>query len=218
VKTEIRIVIADDHPIFRHGLRQVIEKSGGLKVVAEAEDGVAALAHIQEFKPEIAILDIDMPKEDGFAVVRKIRELRLPTTAIFLTMYKDELHFNEAMDLGVKGYLLKDNAAADLVNCVNAAAAGQSYISPALSAYLLNRGKRARTLVEQRPGLNDLTATERRILALLGDYKTSKEIANELCVSVRTVENHRANICTKLELHGTHALVKFAIQHKSDLS
>jgi DNA-binding NarL/FixJ family response regulator len=217
MKTEIRIVIADDHPIFRQGLRQVIEQSPHLKVVAETGDGATALEQIQEARPDIAILDIDMPNEDGFAVARKIREHRLPVAVIFLTMHKDELHFNEALDIGVKGYLLKDNAAADLVNCINQVAAGQDYISPVLSGHLLNRARRATAFAKQQPGLGDVTATERRILALLAEHKTSKEIAHELCVSVRTVENHRANICTKLDLHGTHALVKFAIQHKSEL-
>jgi DNA-binding NarL/FixJ family response regulator len=217
MKTEIRIVIADDHPIFREGLRKVIEKDSSLKVVGEAEDGVAALERIQECGPEIAILDIDMPHQDGFAVARSIREQRQPVSVIFLTMHKDEMHFNEALDLGVRGYLIKDNAAADVVNCIRAVAAGQNYISPALSTFLLNRGRRATTFGKQQPGLSELTATESRILVLLAEYKTSKEIAAELCVSVRTIENHRANICTKLELHGTHALVKFAIQHKSEL-
>jgi DNA-binding NarL/FixJ family response regulator len=217
MKTEIRIVIADDHPIFREGLRKVIEKDSFLKVVAEAEDGVAALERIKECGPEVAILDIDMPNQDGFAVARSIREHQSPVSVIFLTMHKDEMHFNEALDLGVRGYLIKDNAAADVVNCIRAVAAGENYISPALSTYLLNRSMRARTLSRQQPGLRDLTATEQRILTLLAEYKTSKEIAAELCVSVRTIENHRANICTKLELHGTHALVKFAIRHKSEL-
>jgi DNA-binding NarL/FixJ family response regulator len=218
MRTEIRIVIADDHPIFRHGLRQVIEQSPHLKVVAEAEDGITALERIRDAKPDIAILDIDMPGEDGFAVARKIREHRLSVTVIFLTMHKDELHFNDALDLGVKGYLIKDNAAADLVNCINQVAAGQDYISPVLSGHLLNRARKATAFAKQQPGLADLTATERRILGLLAEHKTSKEIAAELCVSVRTIENHRANVCIKLDLHGTHALVKFAIQHKSELS
>lgn len=218
MRTEIRLVIADDHPIFRQGLRQVIEKAPHLKVVAEAEDGLAALERIQEHRPDIVILDIDMPHQDGFAVARRVREQRLPVSVIFLTMHKDELHFNEALDLGVKGYLIKDNAAADVVNCIHAVAAGQDYLSPALSTYLLKRSRRAAALAAEQPGLRDLTATERRILALLAEYKTSKEIAGELCVSVRTVENHRAHICMKLDLRGTHALVKFAIQHKSELS
>jgi DNA-binding NarL/FixJ family response regulator len=217
MKTEIRVLIADDHPIFRHGLKQVIEEAPHLKVVAEASDGIAAFEQIQQTRPDVAILDIDMPGEDGFAVARKIREHRLPAIVIFLTMHKDELHFNEALDLGVRGYIVKDNAAADVVNCINAVAAGQDYISPSLSTHLLNRTRRATALAKHQPGLADLTAAERRILALLAEYKTSREIASELCVSVRTVENHRANICAKLELHGSHALVKFAIQHKSEL-
>jgi DNA-binding NarL/FixJ family response regulator len=217
MKSDIRIVIADDHPIFRQGLRQVIETSPHLIVVAEAGDGVTALERIEACRPDVAVLDIDMPREDGFAVARRLRELRLPVTVIFLTMHKDELHFSAALDLGAKGYLVKDNAAADVVNCINAAAAGETYISPALSAHLLTRSQRAAALVQQQPGLRDLTAAEHRILLLLAEYQTSKEIAAGLCLSVRTVENHRANICTKLHLHGTHALVKFAIAHKSEL-
>ncbi|HEU4387002.1 MAG TPA: response regulator transcription factor [Blastocatellia bacterium] len=208
-------MIADDHPIFRQGLRQVIEAKPNLTVVAEAEDGVVAFERIRELRPDVAVLDIDMPRQDGFAVARGIREQRLPVAVIFLTMHKDELHLNEALDLNAKGYLIKDNAAADLVNCIHAVAAGQNYVSPELSTYLLNRGRRAAMLAGQQPGLQSLTPTEQRILALLADYKTNKEIANVLCVSVRTIENHRANICAKLDLHGTHALVKFAIQHKS---
>jgi DNA-binding NarL/FixJ family response regulator len=218
MKTEIRVLIADDHPIFRSGLRHVIEHAAHLNVVAEAPDGMSAFDLIQSTRPDVAILDIDMPGEDGFAVARKIREHRLPVAVIFLTMHKDELHFNEALDLGIRGYLIKDNAAADVVNCINAIVAGQDYISSALSTHLLSRSRRAGAFAQKLPGVADLTATERRILALLAEYKTSKEIASEMCVSVRTVENHRANICAKLELHGTHALVKFASQHKSELS
>jgi DNA-binding NarL/FixJ family response regulator len=218
MKAETRVLIADDHPIFRHGLRQVIEQARNLEVVAEAEDGVTAFERIQDSRPDVAVLDIDMPGEDGFSVARRVREQRLPVLVIFLTMHKDELHFNEAMDLGVRGYLIKDNAAADVVNCINAIAAGRDYVSPSLSTHLLNRARRAATFADQKPRVADLTATERRILALLAEYKTNKEIANELCVSVRTVENHRANMCNKLDLHGTHALVKFAIRHRSELS
>jgi len=214
---DLRILIADDHPIFRQGLRQVIEQARHLKVVAEAADGVTAFARIQDTRPDIAVLDIDMPNEDGFAVVRRVRDNRLPVAVILLTMHNDELHFNEALDLGVKGYLIKDHAAADVITCINAIAGGQDYISPALSTHLLNRARRARAFARQEPALAHLTAAERRILGLLAEYKTSKEIAGLLCVSVRTIENHRASMCAKLDLHGPHALVRFAIQHKSDV-
>jgi len=218
MKNEIRILIADDHPIFRQGLRQVIEKDSRLKIIAEADDGDTALEQIRQHRPDIALLDIDMPSRDGFAVLRSMREQRLEVEVIFLTMHKDEMHFNEALNIGAKGYVLKDSAAADVVNCIKAVAAGQNYISPALSTHLLNRSRRASELVEQQSGLSDLTGAERRVLALLADLKTNKEIASQLGVSVRTIENHRANICVKLDLRGAHALVKFAVQHKSELA
>jgi len=215
---EIHIVLADDHPIFRQGLRQVIEKDRQLKVLAEAEDGEAALDLIRRHRPQIAVLDLDMPRLDGFAVARRMREERLPAGIIILTMHQDEMHFNEALNLGAKGYLVKDSAAADVVNCIKSVAAGHSYISPTLSGLLLNRGRRAAAPPPQPTGFDSLTSAERRVLSLLAEYKTSKEIAAELGVSARTVENHRANICVKLDLRGSHALVKFAIGHKSELT
>jgi DNA-binding NarL/FixJ family response regulator len=217
MKNEIRILIADDHPIFRRGLRDVIEKAPNLTVVAEAEDGISALERIRESRPDIAVLDIDMPEMDGFAVARSVRDDQLSAAIIFLTMYKDEMHFNYALDLGVKGYVIKDNAAADVVACINAVAAGQNYISPVLSTHLVTRRGRASHPPPREPGLEDLTPTEQRILSMLADHKTNKEIAAQMFISVRTVENHRANICSKLDLHGPHALVKFAIEHKSEL-
>lgn len=218
MKNEVRILIADDHPIFRQGLRQVIEREARFVIVAEAEDGETALELIEERQPQIVVLDIDMPGADGFKVISLIKDRHLPVEVIFLTMHKDDTHFNEAMDLGAKGFVIKDTAADDLVNCIKAVAAGQNYISPALSSHFLNRQVRARAFEGAQPTLTELTATERHVLLLLAEYKTSKEIAGDLGVSPRTVENHRANICAKLDLQGTHALVKFATQHKSELS
>lgn len=217
MQEKLQVLIADDHPIFRQGLKQVIERDPSLLVVAEAENGDMALASIKEFAPQIVVLDIDMPEKDGFEVAREIKSKRIPVEIVFLTMHKDETHFNEAINLGVKGFVIKDSAAADLVNCIKAVAAGQSYISPILSSYLLTRRRRTDDFENSTASLADLTPTERQVLLLLADYKTSKEIAAELGVSPRTIENHRANICTKMELQGTHALVKFAVKHKSEL-
>ncbi len=218
MSAEIRLVIADDHPLLRNGLRQVIESDSRLKVLAEAGDGEAALERIEALKPDVAVLDIEMPHLTGFDLLRAIREKKLPVEVIFLTMYKDEDMFNEALDLGAKGYVLKDSAITDIAGCIHAVAAGRHYISPAISSFLVNRNTRSAELVKQKPSLNDLTPTERRILKLIAEKKTSKEIAAELFISHRTVENHRANICQKLELRGSHSLIKFAFDHKSQLS
>lgn len=216
--TELSIIIADDHPIFRNGLRTVIEATPNLSVVAEAEDGRAALESIKSFKPDVAVLDLDMPNMDGLEVMREIRSLDLPTQVIILTMHKADTLFNTALDLGVKGYVLKDSALIEIISAIRAVSTGQSFISSQMSDQLLKRTRRASELAARKPGLSDLTQTETRILRLIADDKTSREIADALFISVRTVEHHRANICTKLDLHGSNVLLKFAVAHKSELS
>ena len=218
MKNEIRVVIADDHPIFRRGLRTVIESDSQLKIAGEAEDGEAVLAMVETLRPEIVVLDVAMPNKDGFEVMRAIQEKRLPVAVIFLTMHKDERFFNAALDRGAQGYVLKDSAVNDIVAAIKAVAAGQNFISSALSTFLINRRASAAALVNRKPGLQSLTPTERRVLQLIAAKKTSREIAQELHISIRTVENHRANICDKLELRGAHALLNFALEHKSELS
>jgi DNA-binding NarL/FixJ family response regulator len=217
-KNETRILIADDHPIFRKGLRQVIEIEANLQVIAEADDGIAALAQIRQFQPDIAVLDINMPNMSGFDLAQMVYEQSIEVAIIFLTMHKGEDLFNAAMDIGVQGYVLKDSAVTDIVASIKAVASGQPYISPQVSGFLLNRSTRVAALQQTTASLDDLTPTERRVFKMLAEYKTSKQIADELCISPRTVNNHRANICAKLNLHGSHALMKFAIEHKSEIS
>ena len=214
---ETKIIVADDHPIFRQGLIQVIEKEFGFRVVADADNGKDALELIKNHLPDVAVLDLDMPEIDGFGIASEIQKLNLPVKIVILTMHKDELHFNQAIDLGVSGYVIKDGAAHEVINCIKTVKSGQAYFSPILSTFLLNRGRRAANAQTQF-GLGDLTPTERRVLLLLSELKTSKAIAAELSVSPRTVDNHRANICSKLDLQGSHALTKFALQHKGELS
>lgn len=213
----VKILIADDHPIFRKGLRQVIEAEPGLKIVAEADDGFAALEQIRELHPDVAVLDVHMPKMSGFDLVRTIKEESIRLEVVFLTMHKAEDIFSAAMDLGVRGYVLKESAITDLVGSIKAAAQGQTYISPLLSGFLVNRGVRAGAQEEASAKFGSLTPTELRVLKMLADYKTSKQIADELFIHPRTVDNHRANISTKLGLHGHHALMKFAVEHKSEI-
>ena len=214
---QITLIIADDHPIVRQGLRQAIEADAALKVLTEASDGRAALEAIEKYQPQVVVLDIDMPLMDGFAVARAVREKKLNVEMVFLTIQRDEDMVNEAVNLGVKGYVLKDSALTDIVSCIKSVAAGQHYASSALTSYLVKRSSRAAALTEEKTGIKDLTPTERRVLKLIAEYKTSKEIADELFISYRTVETHRANICQKLDLRGSHVLIKFALAHKSEL-
>jgi DNA-binding NarL/FixJ family response regulator len=211
---EIRLIIADDHPIFRQGLRQVIEREPNLKVIAEAGDGQTALERIAALRPEIAILDVDMPQMDGFSVARALQKHQLAVEIIFLTVHSEEEFFNEALALGAKGYVLKDSAVTDIVGSIRAVMSGQHYTSPALTSYLIGRRQPAAATAKSRISLNLLTPTERHILQLIAEYKTSKEIADLLHISLHTVQTHRKNICAKLELQGSHALMKFALEHK----
>jgi DNA-binding NarL/FixJ family response regulator len=218
MSAKIRVLIADDHPIFRKGLRQVIESDPLLSVVAEAEDGAGALDQISLTNPDVAVLDINMPGVGGFDVVRALRERRVQVAVIILTMHNDEAVFNAAMNLGVRGYVLKDSAITEIVGGIKSVASGHHYITPQLSGYLIERNRLGTEHAAGALGLDRLTPTERRVLRLLADYKTSKEIAAELFIHPRTVDNHRTNICQKLNLHGSHTLLKFALEHKSQLS
>ena len=214
---EITIIIADDHPIVRQGLRQAIETEADLIIVAEAEDGKKALESIAKFQPNIAILDVDMPELDGFAVARAIRKKYLQTEIIFLTIHNDEIMFNEAIDIGAKGYVLKHSALEDIIDCIKIVAKNQFCVSPSLTTFLINRQRRSLNLTEEKPTIKNLTRTEKRILKLIAEEKSTKEIADELFISPTTVEKHRANISRKLDLKGSYALLKFALTHKSEL-
>ncbi len=211
------IVIADDHPIFRRGLRDVVSEEASVRLLGEAADGAEALRLIGALRPEVAVLDHDMPKLNGLQIAQAVRREGGTVGLVMLTMFKEERLFNEAMDAGFLGYVLKENAASDLIQCIHAVAAGRAFISPILSPFLLQRGRRSATLAAAKPGLDLLTPAERRILKLIAANFTSKEIAGRLGISFHTVENHRSNICAKLGLSGSHSLLKFAFDHKSSL-
>jgi len=150
-------------------------------------------------------------------VGRQIRAKRLSTEILFLTIHNAEDLFQAAMEIGAKGFLLKEIAVTEIVKALRAVAAGEYYVTPSLAGHLVHQQRRMAALIERQPGLETLTRTERLVLRMVADGKSSKAIGSELFVHHRTVENHRTNICQKLSLHGPNALFRFALQHKAEL-
>ncbi len=201
-------IVADDHPIFRKGLIEILSEVSDLEIIAELSDGLQAYQSIIAKRPDIAILDIEMPGLTGLDICRKVMGEKSDTKFIVLTMHRDKNFFNDAMSIGVMGYLLKDHAISELIKCVQTVLKGDKFVSPGIESLL--------SFTEQKdlPELALLTATEKVILKLIAETKTSAEIAQLLFVSPNTVDNHRSNIVKKLGLEGKNSLLKFAIQHK----
>ncbi|HTI68554.1 MAG TPA: response regulator transcription factor, partial [Candidatus Limnocylindria bacterium] len=168
------LMIVDDHPIFRKGLCEVIEGDPSLRLVGQAGNGEDALRLMEELRPAIVILDINMPKLSGLQVARAIAERKLPILPILLTMHEDEDLFGEAMQLGVRGYVLKESAVEELLAAIRAVMEGRTFISASLAGLLVKRREEASELRREKPGLDLLTPTERKILRLVAEDRTSK--------------------------------------------
>jgi DNA-binding NarL/FixJ family response regulator len=215
LKHKFKLLIVDDHPVFRRGLREIIEENQKFQVVGEASDGKTALRLVRELNPDITVMDIDMPGLNGLETVRAFQENSLRLHVVFLTMYKEEDMFNAAMDLGVQAYIVKDNATEEIIAALEKVAKNEPFVSRSMADIGQRRSDRIKELLVGKPQVDDLTAAERRILKLIAADRTTKEIADTLKISYKTVENHRLNICNKLNLHGSHSLLKFAFDHKS---
>lgn len=214
MRDDLRIVIADDHPVFRDGVKRALLGEPGLTVVGEAGDGVSAYELIRTLRPDIVVLDIGLPALDGCAVAKRVWEQRLPSAMIFLTVCDDVEVFDQALAWGVKGYLLKDATPEEIVRCVRAVGAGQHCVSPAMTSHLVERTHRIEQFTRQVAALGLLSPQERLILQRIGMEQQSKEIAAELGIAPKTVDAHRTNICQKLGLHGNHVLKRFAIRNR----
>lgn len=213
----IPVLIADDHPVFRRGLRDIIEEDGRYAVVAECSSGDEVPDAVNRLRPRVAVLDIEMPRLGGLEAALLLRHHGSETALVFLTMHDTEPMFRRAHDLGAMGYVLKDSALCDIVAAIDSAVLGRFFCSAPLAAYLDPRRIDAEEMASPIAGLPLLTPAERRVLLLIAENRTTGEIAEALSVSCRTVEGHRAHITRKLGLSGTHSLLRFALLHRDHL-
>lgn len=207
------VLIADDHPLFRRGLRAAIEESNRFRVVAEAGDGESAIRQIERHDPTVAFVDLAMPIKDGLAVVAWASENRPVMRAVVMTLYKESDFVDRAVALGAAGYLVKDDAQDEVLRCLDTVMDGEFFLSPSVGAP--NPLPPAVADPAETAAVTRLTPAQRSVLKLLADYRTSKEIARLLAISPKTVENHRANIVTALGLHGVNALLQFAVRNRA---
>lgn len=208
----MRILLADDHTLMRHGLRKIIEEQPDWEVVAETGDGREAVRLAVELKPDVAVLDVAMPLLNGIEATRQIARRAPPVRILILSMYSDESYIVQALRAGAHGYLLKDSADVDLIRAVTAVRQGKSFFSPAVAKVMLD--DYVRRLADK--GITDrfdsLSEREREIFQLIAEGRSNKEIADLINLSVSTVETHRAHIMEKLDVHNTAEIVLYAVR------
>jgi DNA-binding NarL/FixJ family response regulator len=209
----IEVFLADDHQIFRQGLRTMLEKSGQVKVVGEAGDGQEAVRRVEELRPDVAILDVAMPGLEGIDVAKRLTKSCPDTKILMLSMHADRFYATEALKAGALGYLLKEESFDQLLAAITAVSKKKIFLSPALEVPVMEDFvKLARQGSQKSKDL--LTNREREILKLVAEGMTNQEVANLLCISSSTVDTHRKKIMAKLDIHSVAGLVKYAIRHK----
>lgn len=207
----IRVVIADDHHLVRQGLRALLESNPEVKVIGEAATGLEAVEEAEKLQPDVVVMDLSMPRLDGVQAASRILDLKAPIQVVIVSMHADTAIIHNLVRRGVKGYLLKDALADELMLAIRSAAAGKLYLSPTISESVMNM------LVnpprnEEEAALNPLTEREREVLQLVAEGHTNASIAQILSISVKTVEKHRANIMTKLDADDLATLIRVAIK------
>ena len=210
--SKYRIVIAEDHTILREGLRSLLTSGSEFEVVGEAEDGREAIRCVEKLKPDLILTDLSMPRMNGMEAIREIKKRSPETKILVLTVHKTEEYILATVRAGADGYLLKDSTHAELLMAVKHVLSGKRYISPGISDKVLDGYLDGRRTLKTRTSWETLTQREREILKLIAEGYKNKEIADDLCISVKTVEKHRSNLMEKLNLHNVQALTAFAIE------
>ena len=210
-RDRLTIVLADDHTLVRQGIETLLSGNDSLEIVGQAGDGYEALELIEERKPDLAILDISMPRLNGLEATRKMAEKGLDTEVIFLSMYDDEGYIRRAIKTGASGYLLKEDAIDELEEAIESVRNGYHYMSPPILTSLVEMTERGLKAIEPDV-LDQLTSREREILQLIAEGNSNKEIAEILSRSVETVRTHRANLMEKLDVHSAKEIREFALR------
>jgi DNA-binding NarL/FixJ family response regulator len=207
---EVRILLADDHAVLRDGVRMVLETHPGFKVVGTADNGEDAVDLARSLRPDIAVLDIAMPRLNGLEATREIRACCPATEVVILSMHEGEDYLREALRAGAAGYVLKRAAAKELVGAIQAVRRGESYLDPALTRTLIS--DYVRQVDRSDTPADALTERELEVLSLVAEGFTNRQIALKLNISIKTVQTHRANLMDKLNLHDRTELVRYAIR------
>ena len=212
--SKIRVLLADDHTLFRQGMKTLIAAESDLEVAGEASNGKDAADKAAQLKPDVVLMDIGMPGPSSFEVTRQIRRNHPETKVLFLTMYDDEDYLVEGMEVGASGYVLKDSPTTQLVSAVRDVHRGGSYLSPRMLAQLVDDFRTRIKTTDRLPRFATLTPREKEVLKMLAEGDSVKEVATQLNLSVKTVEAHKFNLMRKLDIHNKAQLVQYAIQKK----
>lgn len=210
----IHVVIAEDHLLVRAGIRALLEQSGDIHVMAEASNGQEAVEHTRELKPDVLVMDIMMPRLNGIQAAGQIRDLRLQTRILLLSMYSDAGFVHQALQQGVRGYILKSSVSDELLRAVHAVAAGETYLSSVISEIVVENVIKPGPAFRTGNPLDGLSPREKEVLQLIAEEHTSAEIARLLFVSEKTVEKHRASLMEKLNVRNLAGLVRVAVQYR----
>jgi len=209
---KVRIVIAEDHTILREGLRSLLSSNAQFEIVAEAGDGREAIRHAKKYKPDLILTDLSMPRMNGMEAIKEIKRESPTTKVLVLTVHRAEEYILATFRAGADGYVLKDSTHSELLMAVKKVLGGAHYISPEISEKVIEGYIEGKKSLKSRTSWETLTQREREILKLIAEGYRNKEIAEDLCISVKTVEKHRANLMEKLDLHSIQALTTFAIE------
>jgi len=212
MKGKYHVVIAEDYTILREGLRALLSSNPDFEIVGEAADGHEAIQWVEKSKPELVLMDLSMPRMSGMDAIREIKKRSTSTKILVLTVHKTEEYILETLKAGADGYALKDSTQAELMMAIKSVLSGKHFISPGISEKIIGGYLDGRKILKTRTSWETLTHREKEILKLIAEGYKNKKIADLLCISVKTVEKHRANLMQKLDLHNTSALTTLALE------